>query len=390
MTGIASKEDFKSFVEKVKSDVTYVDPVAFAVGVRRTRGDKTLDVLYPVVNFRENSGAAAVLFSASGMKECVNGSAILSKEELQSVSEYFAPYHEEREEHPNVSALFQLLQVEQDSNTYAKTDFVISFLWDEMSAVESTEEAYLKLQLISQRKVIPHTVSLDGIFAKLPNIAWTNYGPMLPEDVDRERVRLFGKSVPLTVSHVDKFPYLLNYHIPSGVRVAAGHKVRLGAHLAEGTTVMQAGFVNFNAGTLGNAMIEGRVSAGVVVGKDSDIGGGASIMGTLSGGNDKVLAVGERCLLSANAGTGISLGDGSTIAAGLYVTAGTKVSLYDLENRPVSLTGDPVEEGENIVKALELSEKPDLLFYHDSVSGKVICKPNKKSITLNEALHAHN
>ena len=189
------------------------------------------------------------------------------------------------------------------------------------------------------------------------------------------------------VSHVDKFPYMVNYHVPSGVRIADSSRVRLGAYLGEGTTVMPAGFVNFNAGTLGNAMVEGRISAGVIVGKDSDIGGGASIMGTLSGGNDVVISIGKQCLLGANSGTGISLGDGCTIAAGVYVYAGKKVTLLNDSNEAIDIDGNAVPSGKNIVKAMALSGRDYLLFIEDSITGELICKPNSSVIQLNEALH---
>ena len=193
----------------------------------------------------------------------------------------------------------------------------------------------------------------------------------------------------LMVSHVDKFPYMVNYHIPKGVRIADASRVRLGAYLGEGTTIMPAGFVNFNAGTLGNAMIEGRVSAGVVIGEDSDIGGGASIMGTLSGGNNHVISVGKQCLLGANSGIGISLGDGCTVAAGVYVYAGKKVALFNAKNEPVNTDGQRVESGQNIVKASTLSGSSYRLFIEDSQTGVLICKPNSKIIQLNDALHAN-
>src|SRR5688572_8836350 len=193
-----------------------------------------------------------------------------------------------------------------------------------------TADAYLRLHLLSHRLVQPHGQNLDGIFGVLPNVVWTDRGPCAVEGFEETRGRLRAATgVPVTVFGVDKFPRMVDYVVPSGVRVADADRVRLGAHLAAGTTVMHEGFVNFNAGTLGTSMIEGRVSAGVVVGKDSDVGGGASIMGTLSGGGKEVISIGERCLLGANAGVGISLGDDCVVEAGCYVTAGTKVTLPD-------------------------------------------------------------
>ena len=235
--------------------------------------------------------------------------------------------------------------------------------------------------------VKPHGQNLDGIFGVLANIAWTNIGPILPEDLAAVQAKYFSRSHTVVVTHVDKFPYMVQYHVPSGVRIADAARVRLGAYLGEGTTIMPAGFVNFNAGTLGNAMIEGRISAGVVVAEGSDVGGGASIMGTLSGGNNHVISVGKECLLGANSGIGISLGDGCTVAAGVYVYAGKKVSLFDESNQAVDINGNPVESGKNIVKASDLSGSTFRLFIEDSQTGELICKPNTKVIQLNEALH---
>ena len=238
----------------------------------------------------------------------------------------------------------------------------------------SVEDAYLRLHLLSARLVRPHGLNLDGIFGKLPNNAWTSSGPIRPEDVNRVRALLRARGEYLTVHGLDKFPRMVDYVLPSGVRIADADRVRLGAHLAHGTTVMHEGFVNFNAGTLGTSMVEGRVSSGVVVGDGSDIGGGASIMGTLSGGGQQVISLGERCLLGAQAGIGISLGDDCVVEAGLYVTSGTKVAL---------------EDG-TTVKARELSGINGLLFLRDSTTGQVVARPRHgQGITLNSDLHAN-
>ncbi|MGE2719055.1 2,3,4,5-tetrahydropyridine-2,6-dicarboxylate N-succinyltransferase [Mycolicibacterium celeriflavum] len=232
-------------------------------------------------------------------------------------------------------------------------------------------DAYLRLHLLSHRLVAPHGLNADGFFGVLTNVVWTNHGPCAVADFETARARL-RKRGPVTVYGVDKFPRMVDYVLPTGVRVADADRVRLGAHLAEGTTVMHEGFVNFNAGTLGNSMVEGRISAGVVVGDGSDVGGGASIMGTLSGGGSEVISIGKRCLLGANAGLGISLGDDCVVEAGLYVTAGTKVQ-----------TGDG-----KTVKARELSGANNLLFRRNSLSGAVeVVKRDGTGITLNEALH---
>jgi 2,3,4,5-tetrahydropyridine-2-carboxylate N-succinyltransferase len=236
-----------------------------------------------------------------------------------------------------------------------------------------TCDAYLRLHLISHRLVEPHGCNLDGVFAALTNVVWTNYGPCRIEGFEEVRMRLRRRG-PVTVYGVDKFPRMVDYVVPTGVRIADADRVRLGAHLAPGTTVMHEGFVNFNAGTLGASMVEGRISAGVVVGDGSDIGGGASIMGTLSGGGTEVISVGRRCLLGANSGLGISLGDDCVIEAGLYVTAGTKITMAD----------------GTAVKARELSGADNLLFRRNSVTGAVeVVSRDGTGITLNTALHAN-
>jgi 2,3,4,5-tetrahydropyridine-2-carboxylate N-succinyltransferase len=232
-------------------------------------------------------------------------------------------------------------------------------------------DAYLRLHLLSHRLVRPHGLDLEGLFGVLTNVAWTNLGPCPVDDFEATRLRM-RDSIAVQVFGVDKFPRMTDYVVPSGVRIADADRVRLGAHLAEGTTVMHEGFVNYNAGTLGASMVEGRITAGVVVGDGSDIGGGASIMGTLSGGGKEVVRIGERCLIGANAGIGISLGDDCVVEAGCYVTAGTKVTLPD----------------GRVVKALDLSGGDHLLFRRNSVTGTVEVVPWKAGgVALNEALH---
>ncbi|WP_229795862.1 2,3,4,5-tetrahydropyridine-2,6-dicarboxylate N-succinyltransferase [Saccharothrix coeruleofusca] len=239
------------------------------------------------------------------------------------------------------------------------------------TAPADTYDVYLRLHLLSARLVQPHGANLDGIFGLLSNVVWTNFGPCAVEGFEQTRLRLRGRG-PVTVYGIDKFPRMVDYVVPTGVRIADADRVRLGAHLASGTTVMHEGFVNFNAGTLGSSMVEGRISAGVVVGDGSDVGGGASIMGTLSGGGKQVISIGERCLIGANGGVGISLGDDCVVEAGLYVTAGTKVTTADGQ----------------VVKAGQLSGVPGLLFLRDSTTGAVKVLPRKgNGVELNEALH---
>ena len=236
-----------------------------------------------------------------------------------------------------------------------------------------THDVYLRLHLLSHRLVRPHSVNLEGMFGLLANVVWTNYGPCAVTGFEMVRARLRARG-PVTVYGVDKFPRMVDYVVPTGVRIADADRVRLGAHLAAGTTVMHEGFVNFNAGTLGTSMVEGRISAGVVLGEGSDLGGGAAIMGTLSGGGKEVVAVGERCLIGSNAGIGISLGDDCVVEAGLYVTAGTVVSLPD----------------GSTAKARELSGRPGLLFRRNSVTGAVEARPRAgQTVELNAQLHTN-
>ena len=247
--------------------------------------------------------------------------------------------------------------------------------------IADAADAYLRLHLLSMRLTQPNSMNLDGIFEQLTTVVWTNYGPFAVEDFALRRSEVMAaasRSMPgipvtqVTVLSVDKFPRMVDYVVPEGVRIGNADRIRLGAHLAPGTTVMHEGFVNFNAGTLGHSMVEGRISQGVVVGDGSDIGGGASIMGTLSGGGRHRVSIGQHSLLGANAGIGISLGDDCVVEAGLYVTAGTKIGL-----------------GDQVVKGAELSGRDHLLFIRDSRTGQVKALPRKKGIELNERLHAN-
>lgn len=242
------------------------------------------------------------------------------------------------------------------------------------AAPADVPDAYLRLHLLSARLAAPRSLNLDGIFGVLPNVVWTSAGPCAVDGFEHVRAALRLARGQVTVLGVDKFPRMVDYLVPAGVRIADADRVRLGAHLAEGTTVMHEGFVNFNAGTLGTSMVEGRISAGVVVGDGSDVGGGASIMGTLSGGGKEMISIGRRCLLGAESGVGISLGDDCVVEAGLYLTSGTKVTL---------------PEG-RVVKARELSGASGLLFLRDSQTGAVIAKFRAgQRVELNAALHAN-
>lgn len=263
--------------------------------------------------------------------------------------------------------------VGRDDDRSTETIAVRTVIGDLDDQATDAYDAYLRLHLLSHRLVAPHGLNAGGFFGVLTNVVWTNRGPCAVEGFEAVRARL-RRHGPVTVYGIDKFPRMVDYVLPSGVRIADADRVRLGAHLASGTTVMHEGFVNFNAGTLGASMVEGRISAGVVVGDGSDVGGGASIMGTLSGGGEQVISIGKRCLLGANAGLGISLGDDCVVEAGLYVTAGTKVALPDGTS----------------VKARELSGSNNLLFRRNSLTGAVeVVSRDGQGIALNEELHAN-
>ena len=259
------------------------------------------------------------------------------------------------------------------------TQPLVATVLAEDSNPASVPEGYLKLQLLSHRLVKPHGINLNGLFGALPNVAWTSAGAIDLEELPTRQLEAKLAGEQLEVFSVDKFPKLLNYVVPTGIRVGDASRIRLGAYLGEGTTVMHEGFVNFNAGTEGPGMIEGRISAGVFVGKGSDLGGGCSTMGTLSGGNNVIISVGDECLIGANAGVGIPLGDRCTMEAGLYVTAGSVVTVLDDQ-------GKAVEK----VKARDLAGKSDLLFRRNSTNGAIEVLTNKSAIELNEELHANN
>ncbi len=255
----------------------------------------------------------------------------------------------------------------------------VAVLLTEDAPPANVPEGYLKLHLLSHRLVKPHGTNLQGLFGVLPNVAWTSEGAIDIAELPQRQLDARLRGEVLEVSCVDKFPKMTNYVVPAGVRIAHTARVRLGAYLGEGTTIMHEGFVNFNAGTEGPGMIEGRISAGVFVGAGSDLGGGCSTIGTLSGGGNIVISVGKECLIGANGGLGIPLGDRCTIEAGLFITAGTKLTMLDAEGMPVET-----------VKARDLAGKSDLLFRRNSTTGAVECLTNRTAVELNQELHAHN
>ena len=336
--------------------------LGIGVGTRNSAGE-WLEVFYPAPLFEPGPEVAAALAAAQ-----LDGSRVtpLDAEKLSALGERFT----------RCGAAEQAAICERMASS--RRPLVLVALGADLPP-ESVPEAYLKLHMISHRLLKPHETDLTGAFAVLPNVAWTSEGAIdIAELPDRQlAARLEGRE--LEVSSVDKFPKMTNYVVPSGVRIAHTARVRLGAYVGEGTTVMHEGFINFNAGTEGPNMVEGRISAGVTVGSGSDLGGGCSTMGTLSGGGNIVISLGKDCLLGANAGLGIPLGDRCTVEAGLYLTAGTRVRLLDESGTPVA-----------DIKARELAGQSDLLFRRNSVSGAVECLANKSAVELNRELHAHN
>ncbi|PAS46289.1 2,3,4,5-tetrahydropyridine-2,6-dicarboxylate N-succinyltransferase [Vibrio cholerae] len=340
----------------------------FALGLAtatKNRDGKIIEAFFPTPILAPSEALVAALAPIAGYQEG-NQALEISAAQSAQLAEVFAAHQQA------TSAAFA------DKAANAKQPLVLVILASD-DKPQSVAEGYLKLQLISHRLVKPHGTVLDGIFGLLHNIAWTNEGPIdLPELADRQiEARLAGRV--LTVDCVDKFPKMVDYVVPAGIRIADTSRVRLGAHVGEGTTVMHEGFINFNAGTTGVSMVEGRISAGVVVGNGSDIGGGASIMGTLSGGGKVVVSIGENSLLGANAGLGFPLGDRCTVESGLYVTAGTKVRTLDKDGNQV-----------DIVKARDLAGVSDLLFRRNSLTGQIECLANKSAVELNSELHKNN
>ena len=337
---------------------------AFGIGTQNTQGD-WLEIYYPVPLLHPDAGLVEAVSKAL---DAPTGNSAVS----------FLPEH--------CAALATALraaghdaQAELAATLSASQRPLIATFIESDLPPQNVPEAYLKLHLLSHRLVKPHGLDLTGIFGLLRNVAWTNEGPIDIEELPARRLKARLEGRTLSVDCIDKFPKMSDYVVPSGVRIGDTSRVRLGAYLGEGTTVMHEGFVNFNAGAEGPGMIEGRISAGVLIGKGSDLGGGCSTMGTLSGGGNIVIKVGEGCLIGANAGIGIPLGDRCTVEAGLYLTAGAKVTLLDDQGQEVK-----------IVSARELAGQNDLLLRRNSQNGRIECLTNKSAIALNEALHAHN
>lgn len=334
--------------------------LGIGLATRNGRGD-IIEVYYPVVLREPDTNFSSALTAAVGYKD---GNVAMSLEPARLQALLTSAPGEFR-------AALQAL-------AGAHAALTVMFIAADAPPA-SIAEVYLKLHLLSHRLCKPHTLNLTGAFGLLQNLAWTNKGAIDLAELPARQLEARMNGELLEVMSVDKFPKMSNYVVPKGVRIAHTARVRLGAYLGEGTTIMHEGFVNFNAGTEGPAMVEGRISAGVMVGSGSDLGGGCSTMGTLSGGGTEIISVGRDCLIGANAGLGFPLGDRCIVEAGLYVTAGTKVLLIDKDNEVVGTR-----------KARELAGKSDLLFRRNSVTGAVECKANRTAIALNEELHSHN
>lgn len=344
---------------------TTLHSFAFGVATKNSKGD-IIEVFYPRPMFSPDAALTAIVAAATHSAAGENHVVELNKVTLLQLQSNLQK-----------AGFTEQANLVHRFSTSSRMVIACFIATDQKPA--TVAEVFLKLHLLSHRLALPNTLNLDGAFGILHNLAWTNLGPIPLDELGARQLESRLQGQLLEVMSVDKFPKMSNYVVPSGVRIAHTARVRLGAYLGEGSTVMHEGFVNFNAGSAGKAMIEGRISAGVWVGSGSDLGGSCSIMGTLSGGGKEVISVGENSLIGANAGIGFSLGDRCIIEAGLYVTAGTKVNLLDSQRKLI-----------NSVKARELAGKPDLLFRRNSLSGAVECAPNKTAVDLNDTLHAHN
>lgn len=347
-------------------------PAARGVGLAtfstQGSGTKVLDTWYPILAVGAEADPALAVLTAAGA-DATTGTVVVEADALRAAA---------KEEAPHAGMLGALADAldhgDGGSGLPVRRVAVVTTLADLDAPPLDAHDVYLRLHLISSRRVPPRGLNLDGQFGLLSNVVWTDRGPADPDGFEAARVALRARGENVGIIGLDKFPQMIDYVVPSGVRIANTDRVRLGAHLAEGTTVMHEGYVNFNAGTLGPSMVEGRISAGVVVGPDSDVGGGASIQGTLSGGGKAVISIGSGCLLGANSGIGISLGDGCVVEAGLYVTAGTRVTLPSGE----------------VVKAATLSGESGLLYIRNSETGAVEARVRKGDWGgLNADLHAN-
>ncbi|BBH54571.1 tetrahydrodipicolinate N-succinyltransferase N-terminal domain-containing protein [Fluviispira sanaruensis] len=363
--------EFKKIIENIEKNKDYIRPQAFAIGIATLAQNGTLlDCYFPSPNFQTNFATAAILANVLGYKNGTH-SYQLTNEQITEILSYFTPFANDGKEHANIELLKNLQKIMQNPIKNRKA-IVVSFITssENDTGPKSVPDAYLRLHLLSHRFVKPHCINLTGIFNILPNVVWTSEGAIAAQDLNLRKMEAICEGRNLVVHSIDKFPRMTDYVTPTGVRIADASRVRLGAYLGDGTTVMHEGFVNFNAGCEGPNMIEGRISAGVFVKKGSDLGGGCSTMGTLSGGGNIIISIGENCLLGANSGLGIPLGDRCTIEAGLYITAGTKVLFNN-----------------TILKAKDFAGKNDILFRRNSQSGCIEAISKANSVELNTELH---
>ncbi len=369
---------FRQFVTEFEEQPGYKRPRAFGIGfVTVDSNGAYLDALYPMPNHRENYGTAAVFAKVLNYTGDHQAMGVLNLDIVREMLEYFEWTEGDGKHHGNVDALRRAAKLLRNTafrnSINTRMRVVACAIPEEESdkGPSSVPDAYLRLHLLSHRKVRPHGINLDNLFAVLPNNVWTNEGPISEADLHERRMDALTMGRPFLVHARDKIPQMLDYVVPSGVRIADASRVRLGAYLGEGVTVMHEGFCNYNAGAEGPNMIEGRISQGVWVGSGTDIGGGASIMGTLSGGGKEVITIGRNCLIGANGGTGISLGDNCRIEAGLYITAGMRVLRPDGAVR----------------KASSLSGDSGMTFIRDSETGQVLMRPTSAPVELNTSVH---
>tara|TARA_B100000686_G_scaffold353606_1_gene459897 strand:+ start:813 stop:1982 length:1170 start_codon:yes stop_codon:yes gene_type:complete len=377
MEEIRTLEQIESKREELESGINnYSQPFAFGVGIAtESTNGQIMDVFYPSPQRQSQPFTCALLANAVGW-DTESATYRIELDVLRQISTTLEEIERNEEFGESAAASLSAVAeaVEKSEVTGGNKIAVAAIIANPEHPPIDAIDTYLRLHLLSTRLVPPHGIDLSGVFGKLTNCVWTNLGPFAVENFSSQRIQLLAEGKEVHVHGLDKFPRMTDYVVPSGVRIADANRVRLGAHLAEGTTVMHEGFCNFNAGTLGSSMIEGRISAGVVIGDGSDVGGGASIMGTLSGGGSEVISVGSDCLIGAEAGIGISLGDNCVVEAGLYVTAGTLVSVPD----------------GTTVKAKSLSGMSDLLFRRNSITGAVealLRGENSSWQGLNEELH---
>lgn len=383
VVGIKTVEDAKRVIRQIKAQPGYKAPAACAVGVAHVDDQGNLrDTWFPTVNaLGEHPGVADLLVNETDW-DGKTGYVKITGGQLINVRRALAPYLADGGDHPNIRALDMLIYMVPNLSKGLRRKLVVAFIDDYQTPPASVPDTYLRLHLLSHCKVRPHGINLDDILGdqRLPLNVWTSRGPVPPEKYLEFKGRMMADGRGLSSFGKDRFPRMLDYVEPEGVRIANADQVRLGAHLARGTVVMHAGFVNFNAGTLGKSMVEGRISAGVVVGEGSDVGGGASTMGTLSGGGKQIISIGSGSLVGANAGIGISLGDRCVVEAGAYITAGSRVLDIRDPSHPIT------------VRASELSGVNDLLFRRNSLTGalEVLSSKGVNWRGLNEVLHQND